>query len=415
MKRLGLAMIVGLLFYAAAMGAPFDRAPYTGAPDGTSITIAWSGDPQYAARIELLPDGYEGWELATTLDPRDPESTDPVHVQLTGLLPDTGYQARVVLEANDEIVVSPIVRFHTEPPSGSPVSFVVLGDTQWQWEGENRLAAVGAAIAGETDLDFILHVGDIVESPSSIYWDHWFDSFAGMLRIAPFIPVLGNHEKNHSSYYKTFALPPGAGTRDKRWWALHWGDVVAVGLDTNVRRADQIREQQAWAAEHLSGSETHKFVLFHHPVWSSDAYHGDGYAYDLIYHPIFAEHGVDIVFNGHAHNYERIVHDGVTYLVLGGGGAVPRPLAETRTDGSVIAIENYNFYARIDTSPGRIQVIVPTVAHAGEESFSLTNGRPLDTFSLPPQTLGLEETTTWIGITAIVGVAIAALLRTLIP
>ena len=405
MKRIIWTIVIGIVVGVAALGAPFDHGPYAGAPEGTSIVVSWSGDPQYAARVEVSTTSDPVWITVATVEARDLEADAPVHVGFSNLFPGTTYIYRVVLEDAGEIVTSPIGRFRTEPAPGEPVSFAVVGDTQWQWEGENRLAVIGDAIAAEPNLDFVLHAGDIVESPAATYWDHWFDSFSSMLLTAPFIPVLGNHEKNHRTYYQNFVLPPSAGKEDERWWALHWGDVVVVGLDTNVRKADEIRAQQAWAALHLSGNEPHKFVVFHHPIWSSDAFHGDGYAYDILYHPIFVEHGVDIVLNGHAHNYERIVQDGVTYLILGGGGATPRPLAETRTEGSVVAIEDRNFYARIDTSVDGIRVEVPSVARAGETTFVRTPNTCLDRFSLPPRGLEVDRATTWIGLAGIAAVA----------
>ena len=37
--------------------------------------------------------------------------------------------------------------------------------------------------------------------------------------------------------------------------------------------------------------------------------------------PSFVQYGVDLVFNGHDHDYERSVAKGVIYIVAGGGGA----------------------------------------------------------------------------------------------
>jgi len=307
-----------------------------------------------------------------------------MHVTLESLEADADYVYRVTLEATEGDVASPLGYFVTEPPVGTAIEFAILADSQWQWDGDNRLAAVGSAIAAdEMAFDFILHAGDIVETPGSQIWDHWFDSFSTMLLRAPFIPVLGNHEKNHGSYYDHFVLPPGEGKRDERWWALHWGDVVVVGLDSNVRSASDYIAQQDWARLHLSGSEPHKFVMFHHPVFSSDAFHGSGYSYDVIYHPIFVETGVDIVINGHAHNYERLQVDGVTYLVVGGGGAVPRDLADTPVDGSILATEGYNFYLRVTAAPEGIAVETVSIAQASDETFELTDGHLLDAFVLP--------------------------------
>ena len=47
--------------------------------------------------------------------------------------------------------------------------------------------------------------------------------------------------------------------------------------------------------------------------------------------PLFEQYGVDVVFNGHDHHYERSYKDGVYYIVTGGGGVVgfePRALLE---------------------------------------------------------------------------------------
>ena len=414
-------LLLGLLALSVPLSAaPLEHGPYTGAPDANSITISWRGDP-WPASVEYAPsESFETQDaFGYRVDVFDVEDDETNHLRIDGLLPATDYVYRMSVQSGSQSVISEIGHFRTEPEPGRAVSFLVLSDTQWQWEGVNRLQAVAdAVIAADCcragGLDFILHAGDLVESPASTIWDHWFDAFGDVLRLAPFIPVLGNHERNHSSYYKAFNLPPGGGTRDERWWALHWGDVVVVGLDTNASRADRIRAQQAWAEEHLSGPEPHKFVIFHHPVFSSDAYHGGGYSYDLIYHPIFVEAGVDIVFNGHAHNYERIEKDGVIYLVIGGGGAVPRALAETHVEDSAVAVEGHNFYTRVTASPDGIDVEIPAVAVATDTTFEPVSGKILDRFTLAEPVV--ESKThlggaAWIGLAALAAVALWALLR----
>ena len=369
--------------------ASFLHGPYVGAPSETSVTICWLASEPVAARVEYdRMDAFSAsGTLALAIDWIEPSPDSDAAVRheiaLTDLDPDSEYAYRVVLRDDTGDTASPIGRFVTAPPPRESVSFLVLADTQWQWEGVNRLEAINDAIAADgTPFDFILHGGDLVESPSSPYWDHWFQAFDDMLLLTSFLPVLGNHEESHRSYYENFVLPPGGGRKDERWWALHWGDVVVVGLDTVDLRVSDYYAEQEWAREHLSGPEPHKFVIFHYPVFSSDAYHGDGYSYDVIFHPIFVETGVDIVFNGHAHNYERIERDGITYLVIGGGGAVPRELLEEHVEGSVVATEGYNFYARVDTSADGIGVEVVSVARATDDTFELTDGHLLDRFTV---------------------------------
>jgi predicted phosphodiesterase len=379
-------VLVGLAAVPVAAQS-FDREPYTGAPTATSVTISWLSSESASAYVEY---GEETTNMDTQAFPcvagpaaQAPDNT--THLVLEGLSPATRYAYRVLLTAGSEEVRSETGHFATEPRPGSPVSFVVLSDTQQQQEGIDRLRLVANAVASDPlTLDFILHAGDLVEAPSDFYWDDWFSSFAHVLLRAPFLPVLGNHEKNDRSYYDAFELPPGGGTDGKRWWALTWGDVVVVGLDTNANKPDEIREQQAWALEHLSGSQTHKFVVLHHPLFASDAAHEtDQYVFDTLYHPIFAETGVDIVFSGHSHFYERIVRDGVTYLVVGGGGATPQPIAEQTVPGSVASASGHEFYIRVTTSQAGIAVDCVSVAEETPAGPELTPGLLLDSFFLP--------------------------------
>ena len=78
-----------------------------------------------------------------------------------------------------------------------------------------------------------------------------------------------------------------------------------------------------------------KIAFFHHPFWSSGE-HGSAVGLRRQYAPIFEETGVALVLAGHDHDYERskpMRGDGVAppgtrgipYVVVGCGGATPRP------------------------------------------------------------------------------------------
>jgi len=377
-----------VLLAPMAVGAEFSHGPYAGAPSRDAVVISWAAAPLLPARIEYSP--RSTFELTGTMHSsilvpaaQDGDETPTSHVRLEALDRSTDYVYRVVLIDEDQETVSPMGSFSTEPAADQPISFVVLADTQQQSEAVNRLELVGDAIAADPfPMDFILHAGDLVEEPLQSYWDHWFASFAGMLLRAPLIPVLGNHEENHRSYYEAFSLPPGDGEDGKRWWALHWGDAVVVGLDTNVRKASDYIAQQRWASTHLAGPEPHKFVIFHHPVFVSDAARSTGSSLEQTYHPIFVETGVDVVFSGHVHHYERIVRDGVTYLVVGGGGATPRSMGLDRVQGSVVSVEGYFFYARVRATSGRIDVETVSVAELFPNGTVARTEQLLDAFTL---------------------------------
>lgn len=382
-------VIMWILFFAVGGWAnSFVHGPYTGDPREDAVTVSWTMEPPSVGAVEYAPSAY----FAETGDfservrylPEKSEGRETAHVRLEGLLPATEYVYRVILEGGE---ASPLGTFYTAPPRGRPAAFAVISDTQWRdWTEPNRIELVGDALAADpTPFQFILHAGDIVERPFRKYWDHLFASLGDALLRAPFIPVLGNHERGHISYYEYFDLPPGGGKFGERWWALYWGDIVVVGLDSNVRVPSVYQEQIQWLREHLATDRPHKFVVFHHPAFSSDSHYGPGSpGIQALWHPIFVEYGVDIVFNGHAHNYERIVRDGVTYLVVGGGGAPLYPQREPRIAGSVVGYDDFYFYVRVRTSPEGIAVEAVRVAQLVDGEISPAEGI-LDSFFLPTE------------------------------
>ncbi|MCX7844340.1 MAG: metallophosphoesterase [Candidatus Bipolaricaulota bacterium] len=379
------AVLLSLLWGVWVGASPLLYGPWTGAPEPTSVTVSWAARSASPVRLEYAPlADYRrtgGFPFAALYAPESATEKEIVHFRLTALAPSTWYAYRLVFP---EGTATPVGTFRTAAAPGEPVAFGVLADTQWQWTGFNRVELVATAMGLDPwPFHFVLHAGDLVETPVPAHWEFFFRSLAPILRWAPLLPVLGNHERDSLSYYQHFALPPGGGKLGKRWWALHYGDVVVVGLDSNARVPADYHEQLAWARAHLAGPEPHKFVVFHHPIFSSDAAYGPGSeGLQRLWHPVFAELGVDLVFNGHAHNYERIERDGVVYLVVGGGGANLYRLATPRVAGSVVGVEGWHFYVAVRAEAQGIQVRVVGVAEVRGQEV-LPQIRILDAFALP--------------------------------
>src|SRR6185436_20703525 len=67
-----------------------------------------------------------------------------------------------------------------------------------------------------------------------------------------------------------------------------------------------------------SGSDW-KIPYFHHPLYSSGM-HGSAVELRNVLEPLFVKYGVDAVFAGHEHFYERIrPQKGIHYFTCGGG------------------------------------------------------------------------------------------------
>jgi 3',5'-cyclic AMP phosphodiesterase CpdA len=91
-----------------------------------------------------------------------------------------------------------------------------------------------------------------------------------------------------------------------------------VVLDTNVMDTTQLR----WAEATLrSAAEPWKIACFHHPLYSDAGRHGSNIDLRLVIEPILVSTGVQVVFSGHEHVYERLKpQKGITYFVAGSGG-----------------------------------------------------------------------------------------------
>src|SRR5688500_3182950 len=111
----------------------------------------------------------------------------------------------------------------------------------------------------------------------------------------------------HSERFYTFKAPkPGLDVLGGARFSAH---------DSNYMPPEQL----AWLEKELkaSGSDW-KIPFFHHPLYSSGEKHGADTALREQLEPLFLKHGVDVVFAGHEHFYERLKpQKGITYFVNG--------------------------------------------------------------------------------------------------
>jgi 3',5'-cyclic AMP phosphodiesterase CpdA len=82
------------------------------------------------------------------------------------------------------------------------------------------------------------------------------------------------------------------------------------------------RKQLDWLDAALKDSrEDWKIAYFHHPLYSNASRHGSSVDLRLLLEPIFLKYGVQVVFSGHDHVYERLKpQKGIYYFVSGAAG-----------------------------------------------------------------------------------------------
>ena len=108
----------------------------------------------------------------------------------------------------------------------------------------------------------------------------------------------------------------------KRFYTFSKGDVDFFVLDSTYMTPEQIE----WLKEELEGSNAKwKIAYFHHPIYSSGERHGAELDLQVLIEPLFLQNGVDVVFSGHEHFYERMKpQKGITYITQGGGAKLRR-------------------------------------------------------------------------------------------
>jgi 3',5'-cyclic AMP phosphodiesterase CpdA len=167
------------------------------------------------------------------------------------------------------------------------------------------------------DFDIVLHTGDFVNRGDAT--DEW-EEVREITRGMVLYPTVGNHDYPLENYFLTFNV--------STYYSFDYGYVHVVSLNVfeNYTRGSP---QYRWLERDLNNSNAPwKVIFFHVPPYSSGEHGPDLDIQDTLV-PLFEEYGVEIVFSGHDHDYERshpllrseISNKGVVYFVSGGGGA----------------------------------------------------------------------------------------------
>lgn len=170
-------------------------------------------------------------------------------------------------------------------------------------------------------------------------------------------PALGNHELHGDlqqaleHWWTTFPQ-----VRNRRWYSVEFGSrvyLLALDSDTSLLPGS---EQARWIEAQISGlPDSIEFVVvaLHHPPVADIQKHievshnprpNEIALRDYLSKTARTSHAAFLVSAGHIHNYERSIFEGVTYLVSGGGGAVPYFVERTPEDQyQSIVFPNYHY------------------------------------------------------------------------
>jgi predicted phosphodiesterase len=207
----------------------------------------------------------------------------------------------------------------TLPNKQGSVKFAVMGDngdgSREQYETASTMAKVHQRYPFET----VIMLGDnIYGSQNPQDFDRKFAiPYKPLLdKDVKFYAALGNHDNQENRFYKPWNMG------GERFYTFKKGDVRFFVLDTDY--VDP--KQREWIASELkSSTDAWKIVYFHHPLYSSGGRHGSETDLRAFLEPLFVQNGVDVVFQGHDHIYERTKpQQGITYFVSGSAGKLRR-------------------------------------------------------------------------------------------
>jgi len=213
------------------------------------------------------------------------------------------------------------------PNSGRSIKFAIIGDSGRGSKEQNEVAAQMAAYHQRFDFEFVLMVGDnIYEGPANEedYRLKFEEPYKALLDAGvKFYAALGNHDDTNQIYYKPFNMD------GHRYYTFVPPVDPLTRWDTRVRffALDSTyvdRNQVQWLAKETGESRAEwKVAFLHHPIYTSGRYALAARGIRLGLESTLVTGGVDIVFSGHEHIYERAeMQKGILYFITGGAGSL---------------------------------------------------------------------------------------------
>jgi calcineurin-like phosphoesterase family protein len=357
----------------------------------------WSTPGLTKAVVEYSPDGISFQRVpAESRIFGNEESRGDGFVQYTarleGLAPHTRYLYRVVL-GDGTVLAQDGMDFLSH--GRGPFNFLVLGDSG---EPSSEQYLLAQQLSQERPA-VVIHTGDIAYYEGSFreFRINYFDRYP-LMRGVPFFPAPGNHDyltPDAAPYRALHSLPLGKVPESDRgkYYSFDWSNAHFVSLDSNAsldRAATGESGMLKWLEEDLRNtSKFWRIVFFHHSPYGTGPTQTNlqsALVRDLLV-PILERHGVQVVFSGHEHSYQRTVPvrngvpsadgNGETYFTTGGGGGGLYPVYPSAL--MAAAASEYH-YLRVHVGGGRLKV----------NAIAL-NGFELDSYFLEPKPAFLRD------------------------
>ncbi|WP_052496524.1 purple acid phosphatase family protein [Pedobacter lusitanus] len=341
---------LGLLFFSAALtllsfaqekqkGAPTEpvkliRGPYLQVASSTGILIRWRTDVSSRSKVSY---GTKPGKLDQAT--ADHALVTEHQIQLKGLLPSTRYYYAIgglkdTLQGNQDNY------FTTLPEAGKTGHFRIaaLGDCGDNSINQRRVKEQVIKYIGKDELTAWILLGDNAYSDGtdSEFQSKFFNIYKDdLLKKYPLFPAPGNHdyhdtdlsakhaqETHETAYYQNFSMPVngesgGTPSHTQAFYSFDIGNIHFLSLDSygkeeqTYRLYDTLGPQVNWIKKDLAANKNKGWVIafWHHPPYTMGSHNSDQEE-ELVkirenFIRIIEREGVDLVLNGHSHDYER--------------------------------------------------------------------------------------------------------------
>lgn len=303
-------------FCLPARAQSVTRGPYINQGAPTEATLRWRTSSSTSGRVRY---GTSQGSLNQSKDGSG--STTEHEVRVTGLTPNTRYYYSIgttssTLEGGDSSYT-----FKTAPSAGAvqPVRVWIIGDAGTASSNQRAVRDAFKNWNGSNHVDVWLMLGDNAYSDGtdSQYQNAVFDMYPEVLRKTFLFPTRGNHERDSSPYYQIFTMPRngesgGLASGSEAYYSYDYGNVHFICLDSQGSDLSTSGAMANWLRNDLAATTQDWIVAYwHHPPYSKGSHNSDSEGtlqrMRERFNPILEDGGVDMVFCGHSHCYERSI------------------------------------------------------------------------------------------------------------
>ncbi|MGE5549050.1 MAG: DNRLRE domain-containing protein [Bacteroidota bacterium] len=367
LAAIAMAILAVLVCSTAASAAIVSgMKPYLQAVDNktNSVYVLLECTTTDAVTVQWGPTTAYGSSATTQFYLSTGSSTYVHRVKLTGLTPGALYHYR----AGQGGVYSADSTFTAAPNPGSSFRFAVHTDCRTQTSIHNNVA--GRILNYNPQL--LLLGGDLCNTSSYSVWksEFFLANEMTLLNKTPMANGPGNHE---SSGTTTKAFTQGT-NGSQLYFSFDYGDAHFCVIDTNDSAVGTVGSAQYnWIDNDLrTTTKPWKFVVYHKTAYVAGG-HGENAATKTLSHNIFVPRGVQAVFSGHSHFYQRSYYEGIHHLQIGTVGA------ELDSTGSASYVQktvrDYCF-AIVDMTPTTFHMAVYEDGGTLVDTLDLTIGPP---------------------------------------